>query len=151
MFGTIIPIYYGKCGKNLYWSYDETTYTLSFIGSGKMDDYTIGNQPWNDIQEQIRKVIIPDKMFTIGQFAFAGCKRLGEVIIGNGLEDIAANAFANCNRLYHVYCNSSYPPLAEETSFENYNFYLHIPFENKEGYELDVVWGKFKHIVNIEE
>ncbi|SFH94556.1 Listeria/Bacterioides repeat-containing protein [Pseudobutyrivibrio sp. OR37] len=34
---------HGKAGDNITWSYDESTYTLSFKGSGRMYDYSYGN------------------------------------------------------------------------------------------------------------
>ena len=143
----------GQCGDDLYWSYDETTKTLSITGSGDMYDYTSSTQPWLLFQEQITEVTTSNTTSSIGTSAFEGCVRLAKVSLGYGIENIAANAFAGCKRLYDIYSYATYPPFAEESSFANYNVYVYIPCENKRDYVLDVIWGKFKFIecVNSEE
>ena len=136
----------GQCGDSLYWSYDESDQSISSTGSGNMYNYTSETQPWLLFKEQIKIVTTSNTTTSIGKSAFAGAIRLGEVNLGANIENIAANAFAECNRLYHIYCYPTYPPFAEQTSFANYNVYLHVPCENKEGYDLDFVWGNFKYI-----
>ena len=136
----------GQCGDSLYWSYDESDQSISITGSGNMYNYTSETQPWLLFKEQIKIVTTSNTTTSIGKSAFAGAIRLGEVNLGANIENIAANAFAECNRLYHIYCYPTYPPFAEQTSFANYNVYLHVPCENKEGYDLDIVWGNFKYI-----
>ena len=136
----------GQCGDNLYWSYDETAKTISITGSGEMYDYTASTQPWLLFKEEIKEVIIANTATSIGTSAFEGCIRLGKVSIGTAMVNIGANAFAGCTRLYHIYCYPTYPPFADESSFANYNVYLHVPCNNKEEYDLDIVWGKFKFI-----
>ena len=135
----------GQCGDNLYWSYDETTKTISITGSGKMYDYTVNTQPWILFKEDIKEVTICNKATSIGISAFEGCISLGKLSIGPAMKNIAADAFAGCKRLYDIYCYA-YPPFAEETSFANYNVYLYIPCEYQRDYTLDVVWGKFNFI-----
>ena len=135
----------GQCGDNLYWSYDETTKTISITGSGDMYDYTVNTQPWILFKEDIKEVTICNKATSIGISAFEGCTSLGKLSIGLAMTNIAADAFAGCKRLYDIYCYA-YPPFAEETSFANYNVYLYIPCEYQRDYTLDVVWGKFAFI-----
>ena len=140
----------GQCGDDLYWSYDETTKTLSITGSGDMYDYTSSTQPWLLFQEQITEVTTSNTTSSIGTSAFEGCVRLAKVSLGYGIENIAANAFAGCKRLYDIYNYATYPPFAEESSFANYNVYVYIPCEYQRDYTLDVVWGKFKFIECLE-
>ena len=140
----------GKCGDNLYWSYDETAKTISITGSGNMYDYTADTQPWLLFKEQIVEVTTTNTVTSIGTSAFEGCIRLSKISLGIGLEEIAANAFAGCTRLYDIYVYATYPPFAEESSFANYNVYVYIPCEYQKDYTLDVVWGKFKFIECIE-
>ena len=142
--------FFGQCGDNLYWSYDEDTKTISITGSGKMYDYTADTQPWLLFKEQIVEVTTTNTVTSIGTSAFEGCARLGKISLGTGLEEIAANAFAGCTRLYDIYVYATYPPFAEESSFANYNVYVYIPCEYQKDYTLDVVWGKFKFIECIE-
>ena len=138
--------YSGQCGDNLYWAFDKTDQCLSIIGSGNMYDYTSATQPWVLFKEQIKIVTTSNATTSIGQSAFAGAIRLADVHLGSNIETIAENAFAECNRLYHIYCYPTYPPFAKQSSFANYNIYLHVPCDYKEGYDLDIVWGNFKYI-----
>ena len=140
----------GQCGDNLYWSYDETTKTVSITGSGKMYDYTATTQPWLLFKEQIVEVTPNNTVTSIGTSAFEGCVRLAKISLGTGLEEIATNAFAGCTRLYDIYVYATYPPFADESSFANYNVYVYIPCEYQRDYILDVVWGKFKFIECLE-
>ena len=136
----------GQCGDNLYWSYDESDKTISISGSGDMYDYTSTTQPWILFKEELKEIAIANTATSLGKSAFAGSIRLAKVEIGANVENIADSVFAGCNRLYHVYCYPTYPPFAEQSSFANYNVYLHVPCEEKEAYELDMIWGNFKNI-----
>ena len=136
----------GQCGNNLYWAYDENNKTISISGSGDMYDYTSTTQPWILFKEELKEVAVSNTATSLGQSAFAGSIRLAKVEIGANVENIADSVFAGCNRLYHVYCYPTYPPFAEQSSFANYNVYLHVPCEEKEAYELDMIWGNFKNI-----
>ena len=136
----------GQCGDNLYWSYDEGSKTISISGTGNMYDYTPTTQPWILFKEELKEIAIANTATSLGKSAFAGSIRLAKVEIGANVENIADSVFAGCNRLYHVYCYPTYPPFAEQSSFANYNVYLHVPCEEKEAYELDMIWGNFKNI-----
>ena len=136
----------GRCGDNLYWSYNKSDQSISITGSGEMYNYTSGTQPWLLFKEQIVEVTTTNTVTSIGTSAFEGCARLGKISLGTGLEKIAANAFSGCTRLYDIYTYATYPPFADESSFANYNVYVYVPCEYQRGYTLDVVWGKFKFI-----
>ena len=136
--------YSGKCGDDLYWAYSNQE--IKITGTGAMYNYTESTMPWTLLRDSIKTVRLGNNATSIGEYAFANTRKLAELQIGTGVEDIGANAFAGCNRIYHIYCYPTYPPFADESSFANYNVYLHIPCENKEGYTLDLVWGKFKFI-----
>ena len=136
----------GQCGNNLYWAYDESNKTISISGSGDMYNYTSTTQPWILFKEELKEVAVSNTATSLGQSAFAGSIRLAKVEIGANVENIADSVFAGCNRLYHVYCYPTYPPFAEQSSFANYNVYLHVPCEEKKAYELDMIWGNFKYI-----
>ena len=133
----------GQCGDNLYWSYDETTKTISITGSGKMYDYTVNTQPWILFKEDIKEVTTSNITTSIGISAFEGCVRLTKVSLGSGMVNIAANAFAECKKLYDIYSYAEDPPTANESSFANYNAYLYIPCESQRYYKADLVFSKF--------
>ena len=132
-----------QCGDNLYWSYDETTKTISITGSGKMYDYTVNTQPWLLFKEDIKEVTTSNTTTGIGTSAFEGCIRLTKVSLGSGMVNIAANAFAECKKLYDIYSYAEDPPTANESSFANYNAYLYIPCESQRYYKADMVFSKF--------
>ena len=62
------------------------------------------------------------------------------------METIGANAFAGCLRLGNIHCYAALPPLAEESSFANYNARLYVPCEVLGDYQLAIVFGNFKYI-----
>ena len=89
----------GKCGvggNDLTWTLDDSG-TLTISGSGAMADYEEPeNQPWKSQRNSIRKVVIGDKVTSIGENAFANCPGLKAVELPpNGvLETIKYNAFS---------------------------------------------------------
>ena len=136
----------GQCGDDLYWSYDETTKTISITGSGEMYDYTIENQPWALFREDITEVYIDNTVSSIGTSAFNKCKNLGKLSIGGAMNKIAENAFANCSRLYEIECYAVMPPVSDISSFINYNAFVTVLCDSKRLYEADMVWGNFRNI-----
>lgn len=63
----------GKCGKNLKWSYDKSSDTLTISGKGAMNDYKSLKSPWFDCLEEFgegTKVVIKEGVTTIGKNAF---------------------------------------------------------------------------------
>lgn len=90
----------GACGENLTWSLnDEGTLTIS--GVGPMDDY-LNNQPWKDEINTIKKIIIEEKVTSIGTCAFSGSSSLVAVTIPNSVTYIGSSAFAACTNLTSI-------------------------------------------------
>ena len=50
----------------------------------------------------LRRVILPDSVKTIGELTFAGCYRLWEVSMGSGMNEIGEQAFSGCVSLTSV-------------------------------------------------
>lgn len=95
----------GSCGENLKWELSGDTLTIS--GSGDMEDY--GEEvvaPWFDMTEQIRKINFPDKLTSIGNYAFYGCSNLTNISIPEQTKEIGQYAFAECTSLLYVDLNS---------------------------------------------
>ena len=115
----------GKCGENVYWSYDEGSKTLTISGTGEMDDY-YENEPYVHIDTpwrycspienlnilngvtsigdyafyrlSVTDVIIPDSVKSIGYYAFFG-SALSNISIPNSVDLIEEFAFVNCKNL----------------------------------------------------
>ena len=75
-----------------------------------------------------------------------GMTKLTSITIPNSVTSIGKEAFGNCNKLYDVYCYATTPPTADQSSFANYNAFLHVPCDNQRMYLLDVVFGNFKYV-----
>ncbi len=134
----------GQCGYDLYWKYEGHTLTIS--GTGNMYDYNENDMPWLLFRDTTDVVILELGITGIGNNAFNGFVKLNKIELPNTLSSIGANAFAGCRKLYDIYSYAVEPPVAENTSFANYNVYLHVPCDNLRDYQMDAVFGSFKYI-----
>ena len=132
--------YSGQCGDNLYWTYDNTK--LSIIGTGAMYDCSY----WELLKDSIVNIEIANGVTYISEYAFSNIKNLTKIILPASLDEIGANAFSNCRRLYEIYSYAAIPPLAEMSSFTNYNATLYVPCEDKQYYQSDMVFSRFSNI-----
>lgn len=88
----------GECGADLSWSY--TAGTLTITGKGDMTNFTERNMaPWYAYADEIRRVILPDGITSIGNLAFYGCENLSVVNIPDTVLTIGELAFAGCSSL----------------------------------------------------
>ena len=134
----------GQCGENLYWQYAGHTLTIS--GTGAMYDYNGNDIPWLLFRDTTDAVVLEQGITHIGNNAFNGFVKLGKIDLPNTLTSIGANAFAGCRRLYDIYAYPTEPPVADNTSFANYNVNLYVPCDNLRDYQMDAVFGTFKYI-----
>ena len=134
----------GQCGDNLYWKYEG--HTLTIFGAGNMYDYNENDMPWLLFRDTTDVVILGRGITGIGNNAFNGFVKVGKIELPSTLTSIGANAFAGCRKLYDIYSYAVEPPVAEKTSFANYNVYLHVPCDNLRDYQMDAVFGSFKYI-----
>ena len=65
----------------------------------KKSDFTIELKRYNGND---KKVVIPDNVTYIGEYAFSGCKDLTELIISDQVEDISYTAFWDCDNLEYI-------------------------------------------------
>ena len=86
-----------KCGDDLYWIYD--TGNLTITGTGDMYDYTPTSMPWQTLNKEIRTILLPDEMSSIGAFAFTDCYYLPSINIPSSVVTINDGAFENCRLL----------------------------------------------------
>ena len=94
--------YCGANGRNLTWTYDEATKTLTISGTGQMASYYNDISPWSDFRASIKNIIIKDGVTSIGEEAFYSCKGLTSVTIPNSVTEIGDRAFTWCTNLTSV-------------------------------------------------
>ena len=134
----------GQCGDNLYWQYAGHMLTIS--GTGTMYDYNESNMPWRLFRDTTESAVLSQGITHIGNNAFNGFVKLNKIELPSTLTSIGANAFAGCRKLHYIYSYAEEPPVADNSSFANYNVYLQVPCDNLQDYQLDAVFGSFKYI-----
>ena len=99
----------GKCGDNVYYTYNEATHTLAIYGQGDMYDYYGEGDftPWNLYLDVIQSVIIESGVTSIGVGALSRvedrfCKNLTSVTIPSSVTSIGIEAFYCCSGLTSV-------------------------------------------------
>lgn len=93
-------------GSKTFWSYVESTKTLTISGGGMVPGGTgsgADTHPWDQYENDITKLVIEDGITgTQGSKAFAGLKALTEITFGEDFTTVGGGAFANCSALKTV-------------------------------------------------
>lgn len=108
----------GKCGENVYYTFNPDTETLSFTGTGAIDNsnntmFSLFEQVYNINRTSIfnpnpagpayiKTVIIEDGITEIGDSTFWGCSHLSNIIIPNSVTCIGSGAFTSCSDLSEI-------------------------------------------------
>ena len=121
----------GACGDNLTWSLNGSTLTIS--GSGDMYNYDTWQNyaPWYDSRQQIRTVVLPEGLTSIGSWAFYDCYNLSSVSIPEGVTSIGSWAFRDCSRLTSVTIPASVTSIGEY-AFAYCNYLSDVTFVGEE-------------------
>lgn len=125
----VVPLYAsadesGTCGANgdnVTWYYKESTKTLTISGTGKMMDYELyddsfNQSPWNE-NNSIKTVIIEDGVTSIGDGSFPWCSSITSIIIPNSVVSIGDWAFGYCNDLTSVTIPNSVTRIGDSAFF----------------------------------
>ena len=105
-------------GSSLSWEYIPSTKTLSITGSGNMPDFAIFmNQPWGAFREQIETVTIGAGVKSVGENAFASCKKLTAVTLPSSVTTIGVYAFSNCKALTGITIPSGVKTIKESAFY----------------------------------
>ena len=134
----------GVCGEQLYWTYANTKLTIT--GDGAMFDDLAECIPWNWLQDSIKTIELNEGITHIADDAFKDCFALRELYLPASVQSIGDNAFAGTPRLYEVTCLAPEPPIAEESSFTNYDAYFHAYCDAQRYYSVDPVWKRFHNV-----
>ncbi|MBQ6551148.1 MAG: leucine-rich repeat protein [Lachnospiraceae bacterium] len=90
------------CGDDLTATLDDDG-VLTLTGSGEMYDYsTLNPAPWYDSRIYVKKIVIPEGVTYIGEYAFNGCSALKDVTIPTSVKYIGEKAFYGCNSIDYV-------------------------------------------------
>jgi len=93
----------GTCGKNVYYSYQSNSNTLTIFGTGPMTSYNDNSYfPWYTYIKNITSVTIKSGVTTIGNNAFNWCTGLTSIDIPASVTSIGENAFGNCSALTSI-------------------------------------------------
>lgn len=100
----------------------------------------------------LTSVVLPNTVTSIGNNAFQGCSELSSVSIGKEIKSVGAKAFANCPEIKEVYCYAKDVPEISNNTFEN-SYYikyatLYVPESSVEQYKMSA-WSQFGNIVGI--
>lgn len=124
-----------RCGENAYWSFDESTGTLTISGTGKIDDAVVFddetgeilidentgepvfNMPWYHLKNQIDTIVIEEGITEIGALAFYSFYNLTEVDFPSTLEVVGCAAFCDCIKLEEL----DFPNSVKTLYVSNYN------------------------------
>ena len=124
----------------------------AFYNCSSLTSVTIGNSVTSIGDEafyncsSLTSVTIGNSVTSIGDGAFDGCSALREITLPASLKNIGSNAFAGTPRLYEITCLAPEPPIAEESSFTNYDAYFHAYCDAQRYYSVDPVWKKFHNV-----
>ena len=94
----------GTCGKNLTWTLDNETLTISGIGAMKNSLFYVKelHPQWLNYSRTIEKVVIEYGITSIGNAAFFDCSLLKNITIPNSVTSIGEKAFWFCSSLKSI-------------------------------------------------
>ena len=83
----------GTCG-DLAWTYDPLNEVLTITGNGAIPDYSADSKaPWSSYAKYIKTITLEEGVTVVGEYAFADCTSLTEIVIAASLTEIHGNAF----------------------------------------------------------
>ena len=96
--------------------------------------------------EEIRDLIIPNKVTSIGKYVFLNCEGLTSITIPNSVTSIGTETFAGCRKLVEVYCYAEQVPSTKTDAFKNSNLQystLYVPEVSLDAYKTTSPWSQF--------
>ena len=102
--------------------------------------------------EEVKDLVIPDGVASIGSWSFMNCSYLTSVTIPESVTKIGEAAFYECSSLTDVYCYADNVPTTRYDAFkENLiaTATLHVPAGSIDLYKTTSPWSEFGNIVEI--
>ena len=127
----------GKCGENVYYSYNSTNHTLTISGEGGMMNNNIAEgYPWWSLHDDIQHIVIENSVTSIERDAFGGCRNLISIMLPKSLTFVNEDAFDGCHNLAAVYISDLEAYMKVRflglDSYSNPLYYAHHLFLNGE-------------------
>lgn len=104
----------GNCGDDAYWLLTGDG-TLTISGTGAMWDNTC---TWQDVCDQVTKVVIEEGITYIGATAFDECSNLTEAVIADSVTTIGDGAFNYCTKLRSVELGNGVKNIDDEAFYK---------------------------------
>ena len=95
-----------ECGDGLTWTYKSGTLTVS--GSGAMDDYAEGAEPWAEHRSSITTVVFTGGVTYVGSNAFRDYNALKAIDFGSSMHTIGERAFQSCEGLTEIHLPATF-------------------------------------------
>ena len=124
---------------------------LKINGTGAMQDFPVGAQPWVDVIDDITKATINSGVTNIGKATFYDCCNLASVNISESVSEIGEKAFSypSCDDdggLTDVTVHWTTPLPVDDNVFAGVvlsNVNLHVPSKTECAYATTPVWQNF--------
>ena len=96
----------GKCGDNVYYTYNSTNHTLTIYGEGAIWSNMLpepGETPWIGLEiSGVQSVIIKYGVTSISRMSFIGFRSMTSITIPNSVTSIEREAFMECSSLTSI-------------------------------------------------
>lgn len=86
--------YGGKCGENLYWTFNNGHLSITGTGDMDLDNYPAWNNYYEDWYDNVTAVQFPEGITSIDDYAFSGMS-LTSVVVPSSVTYFGENAFSN--------------------------------------------------------
>ena len=124
--------------------------SINFVGSDS-NPLSIAKHIYSDEDTEIKKLVIPEGVTSIGNNAFSGCDSLNSVLLPYSLTNIGEFTFYGCNNVTFVMALNPTPVAISQGTFTNRaNAKLYVIVGSKEAYQAADYWKEFMEIIEID-
>ena len=98
--------------------------------------------------QEIKDLVIPNSVTSIGNRVFSGCSSLTSITIPNSVTSIGKSAFSGCSSLTSITCEAENPPTVGSNAFYNVSksIPVYVPCGCVEAYKAKSGWKDFTNI-----
>ena len=109
----------GTYGENITWTFDDSTGTLTFSGSGDMADTPAGEfTPWEkNFRTEVKHIIINDGITNIGMNAFYDIDQAEDISIPQSVTAIKSGALEGCESIKELHLPNKLKSIGADAFF----------------------------------